>query len=109
MGDLADATEASIQAAGHLTPADDAAVEALRVLARKIDDDEERWEILRDWNERQQLRPPSQDNVSLPTYLRYCEALGMTPSGRAKLKAPKGAEGGKLAKLRAVSGGQAAG
>lgn len=101
MGAVSDAVEASVAAATHLTPADDAAVEALRTLAVKIDADEERWQILAAWNESQKLRPPSVDNVSLPTLLKYCEALGLTPSGRTKLgeKKPE-APGGKLALLR---------
>jgi hypothetical protein len=43
--------------------------------------------------------------VTLPTYLKYCESLGLTPAGRARLeeKKPEG-DGGKLAKLRALSG-----
>jgi hypothetical protein len=102
VGALQDATEAALVAATHLTDSDQGTVEALRVLARKIDEDEARWELALRWAEAMKLRPPSQDNVSLPTYLRYCEALGLTPSGREKLKPAKGGEGGKLAQLRAV-------
>lgn len=109
MGDLSDATESALAAATHLTPADEGTIEALRVLARKIDQDEERWEYALSYATENKTRPPATDNVSLPTYLRYCEALGLTPSGRAKLKAPKGAQGGKLAQLRSVGGSQAAG
>lgn len=109
MGALADATELALSAATHLTRQDDGTVEALRVLARKIDEEEFRWEYIRQWNEERKLKPPPHDNVSLPTYLRYCEALGLTPAGRAKLKPSKGAQGGKLAQLRAVGGAQAAG
>ncbi|MFW6598130.1 terminase small subunit [Propionibacteriaceae bacterium Y2011] len=28
------------------------------------------------------------DNTVIPTYLRFCEALGLTPSGRARASAP---------------------
>lgn len=40
------------------------------------------------------------DNVSLPTYLRYCQDLRLTPASRGEAK--KEGAGGKLAKLRAV-------
>jgi hypothetical protein len=62
---VAEATEQSITAA-HFEAIDQGAVEALRVIARKID----------------QLDPESRDNVLLPTYLKYCTELGLTPAGR---------------------------
>ncbi|MFC9966324.1 hypothetical protein ACFVH4_19015 [Nocardia ignorata] len=48
------------------------------------------------------------DNVSMPTYLRYCESLGLTPAGRRQM-APKEAPSApsKLGQLRAVHGGKA--
>lgn len=47
------------------------------------------------------------DNVSIPTYLRYCESLGLTPAGRVKLAEQKGSGGGgKLAQLRKIEGGR---
>ena len=46
------------------------------------------------------------DNVSIPTYLRYCESLGLTPAGRLKLDPKKESTGGKLAQLRSVQGGK---
>lgn len=104
MGELVEATAKALAAAkSHLTPMDDGAVEALLTLAKKIDEDEARWEICAAWAEQQKLKPPPMDNVSLPTYLRYCEALGLTPAGRTKLGSAKGAEGGKLAQLRSVA------
>jgi hypothetical protein len=101
MGALVDATEAAITAASHLTDADKGAVEALRVLAVKIDEQESRWEYAMRYAETHEARPPATDNVSLPTYLKYAEALGLTPAGRTKLgeKKPEAA-GGKLALLR---------
>jgi hypothetical protein len=50
------------------------------------------------------------DNVTIPTYLKYAEALGMTPAARARIKAePKPeAAGGTLGKLRAIHGGKSA-
>lgn len=44
------------------------------------------------------------DNVSLPTYLRACDAMHLTPASRAERK--KEPTGGKLAQLRAVQGGK---
>lgn len=101
MGALGDATDASIKAAKHLTKADDGALEALRVLARKIDEDEARWDCAMGYAAEHKTRPPATDNVSLPTYLKYCDALGLTPVAREKLgeKKPE-APSGKLALLR---------
>lgn len=42
------------------------------------------------------------DNVSIPTYLKYCESLALTPAGRVKLGEKKEAPGGKLGKLRSI-------
>src|SRR5690349_7475146 len=105
MGELADATEAAIAAASHLTDEDAGAVEALRSLARKIDV----WDVIVEWanDEAADLdarpRVPQNDNVSLPTYLKFCESLGLTPAGRTKLaeKKPE-AKGGKLRGLSSV-------
>ena len=46
------------------------------------------------------------DNVSLPTYLKYCDALGLTPAAR-KGQSASDAKGGKLAQLRSIEGGRA--
>lgn len=101
---LAEATEAALQAASHLTGKDDAAVQALRVLARKIDTDDELREAYLNYQidrGTENLRPLQLDNVSLPTYLKFCESLGLTPAGRTKLEdAPKEKPGGKLAALQ---------
>lgn len=90
---VVDATEVAIKAAEHLTEMDAGAVAALRRLARLID---------------QPVVP--NDNVSVPTYLKYCESLGLTPAGRLKLaaveKKPEASGGSTLAKLRSVAGGK---
>lgn len=106
MGSLVEATEAAIKAADHLTPADDGAVQALRLLARKID----AWDVIVSWAlddvaDRDGGRPvvPANDNVSIPSYLKYCEQLGLTPQGRVKLpKKDEEKPSGKLGKLRAI-------
>ena len=76
---LLEATNKAIKAATHLQPKDRGAVQALRMLARKIDTMDDFYQALCDDYESRGLRPPSQDNVSIPTYLRYSESLGLTP------------------------------
>lgn len=106
MGELVDATEKAIAAATHLTSADDGAVQALRMLARKID----AWDIIVGWaiddvSHREGGRPtvPANDNVSIPSYLKYAESLGLTPAGRKSLPKPEEEKpGGKLRQLRSV-------
>lgn len=65
---------------------DDGVVATLRCLAQSVDSLDER---------------PT-DNVTFPTYLKFCDALGLTPAGRLKLGDVKESTGGKLARLRAV-------
>jgi hypothetical protein len=109
MTDLVQATEDAIDAASHLTPMDDGAVEALRALARKID----AWDQIVAWAvedaARDERRPsvPQNDNVSISAYLKYCDQLGLTPAGRKTLDLDKAGESGgsKLGKLRSVHGG----
>jgi len=61
------ATVAAVAAASHLTTADHAAAQALVVLAGRIDEGR------------------ASDNVSLPTFVKLCEALAMTPLSRRAL------------------------
>lgn len=95
-----DEARRAVAAASHLTDADAAAVAAMVVLARQIDYLDES-DFLRE--------DGKLDNVSVPTFLRYLDALGLTPAGRARsqIEAPKEGSRGKLAQLRAVSGGKA--
>lgn len=78
-------------------------------MARKIDGMDAYLAALADDAAERRLRPPSQDNVSIPTYLKFCESLGLTPAGRARaaIEGVKGGRGGKLAQLRSVAGGSA--
>jgi hypothetical protein len=103
MGEVIDATERAIDAAGHLTDMDAGAIETLRALARKIDGQDEYFEALADVAAERKLRPPSPDNVSIPTYLKFCESLGLTPAGRVRLADQKseGGGGSKLGSLQA--------
>lgn len=92
---VTEATETAIKAATHLDDRDAGAVQMLRALAVAADAIDENG-----------LNPAGKlDNVTIPTYLRYAESLGLTPAGRARLeeKKPEG-PGGKLAHLQSVSG-----
>jgi hypothetical protein len=94
---IADATDAAIKAATHLTAMDSGAVAMLRELARVADVVIATGGI----NEAGKF-----DNVTVPTYLKACDALGLTPAGRVRLDEKKESVGGKLAQLRAVNGGK---
>ena len=78
----------SIMAATHLEPKHAAAVAAARALAAKID----AWDVIVEWalddaavNDR---RPsvPANDNTSLPSFLKYLEALQLVPPAAEKAK-----------------------
>ena len=90
---VTEATEKAIAAGVHLTDADLGAVQMLRELAAAADLIDESG-----------LNPAGKlDNVTIPTYLRYAESLGLTPAGRAKLAEKKeGGAGGKLGQLRSI-------
>ena len=110
MGDVRDATEAALEAAKHLTDMDKGAIEALRSLADKID----AWDQIVEWAkddaasiEGKRPAVPANDNVSIPTYLKFCESLGLTPTGRTRAQIEKGGEGGgtsALGRLRLAHG-----
>jgi hypothetical protein len=112
--DLVSATEAAFEAATHLTPADEGAKAALLALARKID----AWDVIVAWAledaQERGARPavPQSDNVSISAYLKGCEQLGLTPSGRVALSRAKPAAAEeqkptKLARVTAMRGGSA--
>jgi len=79
---VVDATELAIASADHLTDIDAGAVQALRALAVKIDTMHDYLDALSEDYADHNLRPPSPDNVTIPTYLKYCDALGLTPVSR---------------------------
>lgn len=106
--DLVEATEAAIiegYRLGVLTELDRAAVQALRDLAVKISVQGEYFDALR--HEQQDGRPPGIDNVSIPTFLKFCQALGLTVGARTteavKPPAEKKAVTG-VAKFRQATG-----
>ncbi|WP_157874164.1 terminase small subunit [Psychromicrobium lacuslunae] len=86
----------AIEAAPHVDRdgVDAAAVEALLSLARKID----AWDVIVGWafedaaESGDRPKVPANDNTSLPTFLRYCEALGLTPGSRKALTGDKAVE-----------------
>ncbi len=101
MGEVESATEVAIVAAGHLAKMDAGALETLRTLARKIDTEDRLRELALRYAEENGQKPPSVDNVSIPTYLKFCESLGLTPFGRTKLgDGKKEGAGGKLSVLQ---------
>ena len=102
--DLVAATERALEAAGHLTDMDVAAKEALRALARKIQAWDRIVEFALEDAAKHGGRPavPQNDNVSLATYMKLCEQLGLTPSGRKALDLKEARAGGKLAEVRAL-------
>lgn len=102
---LVEATEASIREARALrvfSARDEGAIAALLVLARKIDVEDAYFEALVADAQAWKGRPPSRDNVSLPTYFKACEQLGLTPSGRVSVRVKRKGKGsgGDLGRLR---------
>lgn len=96
-----EATQFALKAAEHLTKMDAGAIAALLKLADKID-------YLMDHDGMSE--DGKFDNVSIPTYLKYCESLGLTPAGRAKPNfGGKKPEEPKQAGLASLQGGAAGG
>lgn len=96
--------QASVKAAGHIDAdgVDAGAVAAAGALARKIDE----WDVIVEWAREDaaetESRPkvPANDNTSLPTFLRYCEALGLTPAARKAVGDQPKKEADPLADLK---------
>ena len=82
---LAEALESALVAADHLEPKHAATVVAARALAEKID----AWQVIVEWAledaAESESRPkvPANDNTSLPTFLKYMEALQLVPPAKA--------------------------
>ena len=88
---LLDETDKAIAAAkadGTITDRDAGTVAAIRVLARRIDLHAEYMDALAKHREEVGGKPPHQDTVTVPTYLKYSHALGLTPEARLA-KQPK--------------------
>jgi hypothetical protein len=94
MANVVEGTVISVAAASHLDAEgkDAGAIAALLALAHKIDDYDTVLDHILEQIENDpesKVRPPASDNVSLPTYLKYCESLGLTPGGRGELTTGK--------------------
>lgn len=96
-GPVYNATWEAVEGADHLSDLDRPAVAVLLDLAKTIDG----------MDQRPSTAPL--DNVTIPTFHRYAESLGLTPMARLKLnvKKPKGKS--PLDKAREAWGGRAAG
>lgn len=79
---VSEALESAIITADHLSLKHSATVAAARQLAKRLDRlDKEGWVV-----------DGKLDNVTVPTFLRYCEALGLTiekPTARKSSAAPE--------------------
>lgn len=84
-------------------------VATLRILARKIDTEDEMREVAIAWNKFKAkgdapAKPPPLDNVSIATYRNYCESLGLTVAGMKAAPAKGGAAGGEEPKKSKLVG-----
>jgi hypothetical protein len=96
---VVEATEQSLAASLHLTEADAGAVAVLRELAKEIDSRDELRDLALRYAGEHNQKPPGIDNVTVPTYLKFCDALGLTPAGRKSLELKEDTRG-KLAAVR---------
>lgn len=98
---LAALNEAVIEAGNKLGPLDGAAVAAARILAEKIDHMTDEPPAVSESGELIEGKRLVLDNVTLPTFLKYLDALGLTPAGRRLLDYnPGGRQTGKLHAIR---------
>ncbi|HWU30205.1 MAG TPA: hypothetical protein VN041_14070 [Microbacterium sp.] len=87
---VSEALERSIANSKHLRARHSAAISAARALARKID----AWDQIVDWALQDAAlgkgRPavPANDNVSIASFLKYLDALGLTPEDEAPAAGP---------------------
>jgi hypothetical protein len=109
---VSEALERSISNAKHLRARHSATIAAARALARKID----AWDVIVAWAVEDASsvkgRPavPQNDNVSIASFLKYLEALGLTPEDEAPAARPgrpvsKPAPAGPVAVSAAPSSG----
>lgn len=98
---VCEALEASLRSAKHLRARDKAAIAAARALAWKIDHWDELAERAIADVEGTKQRPavPQNDNVSIASFLKYLDALGLTPAA-ADAKATRTASAGDRPKAR---------
>lgn len=79
---VSEALERAIRNAKHLRAKDAALIAAARSLAWKIDNWDRLAKIALEDALEDGSRPavPANDNTSLPTFLKYCSSLGLTPA-----------------------------
>jgi hypothetical protein len=85
---VAPALERSIKNAPHLRARHSAAVAAARALARKIDawDQVVQWALDDAAQDGGRPKVPANDNVSLASYLKYLDVLGLVPEEQTPAK-----------------------
>lgn len=91
------ALDRTLESADHLQDRDAATVAAARALARKID----AWDVIVGWaledvaesDGKKRPTVPQNDNVSLASFLKYMEALRLTPPATAADSKPKPVDG----------------
>ena len=103
---VSEALERSIRNLRGLSAKDSAIIAAARALARKID----AWDVIVDYamedmeDKAKGARPavPQNDNVSIATFLKYMQALGLTVDAvqKAPAKAKSGSQKDMLADFR---------
>lgn len=102
---VSEALERSIANAKHLRARHSATIAAARALARKID----AWDQIAQWalddtaDGKGRPAVPTNDNVSIASFLKYLDALGLTPEDEAPASRP-----GRPASKPAPAGPQAA-
>jgi hypothetical protein len=104
-GSVLAAVDRSIKAAGAALGEKDAgAVAALRVLARNIDmASGHDASVGEDGELVEERRPRGFDNVTLPTFLKYLDALGLTPAGRKGIEGDSKPKTGRPPRLASVA------
>lgn len=100
--------QASVRAAAHVDAegVDAGAVAAAGALAQKIDawDQIVQWAIDDAAESESRPKVPANDNTSLPTFLKYCEALGLTPMARKAVGDQPKKEADPLASIKSKRG-----
>lgn len=100
--------QVSVRAAAHVDAegVDAGAVAAAGALAQKIDawDQIVQWAIEDAAESESRPKVPANDNTSLPTFLKYCEALGLTPMARKAVGDQPKKEADPLASIKSKRG-----
>lgn len=103
---VSEALERAIEAATHLTARDAAGIAAARALAAKID----AWDTIVQWAKEDAGpvgRPtvPNNDNVSLPTFLKFLDALQLVPPAEKAKPGPQSTASESQAELNKLRAG----